>query len=169
MSTQAFGRRELALAYANAQNTRVSGVDAERAGYDSALREYRNSLLAGLERLFGLRLDFAAMSGGMSPVFMAFRSTVHSYLAITGPMDGHLEAGLLHNRLEEAGVHESFLSGIGRIAEINAESRAAHLDLLDVMLGVLLGAGAERVVSVEELHAIGVGTTPPDPSDYDWA
>lgn len=163
-----YDRRGFALAYAEAQATRITGTDAERVGYAAALHDYRTGLLAGLEQLFGLRLTFESVPDGMSPVFMAFQSTVRSYLAITGPMDGYLEAGLIHGRLEQAGVHERFLSDLRRIGKSNIESRTAHLDILDTLLNVLLGAKGERVVFDEELHAIGVGTIPPNPDDYEW-
>ena len=166
MST--YDRRGFASAYADVQNDRIPGVDGERVGYAPALGEYRTALLKGLERLFGLRLESETVPRAMLPVFTAFRSTVRSYGAITGPMDGYLEAGLIHIRLREAGVHESFLAGVRRIDECNTASADAHLDILEALLGVLLGDSADRVVSAEELHAIGVGTTPPSPYDYEW-
>ncbi|MFI6867617.1 hypothetical protein [Nocardia sp. NPDC050406] len=163
-----YDRRAFALAYIEASSIADIGIDGERTGYPEALREHRTAVLTGLERLFGLTLRQEAMPTNLSPVFMVFRSVARSYLSITGPMDGYLEAGLIHKRLEEAGVHDDFLRGIGRIADLNAESRAAHLHLLTTLLGVLLGDHADRVVEAEELRAIGVNTVPPNPSDYEF-
>jgi hypothetical protein len=168
VAVSVYDRRAFALAFAEAQRTRVGGVDAERAGYVSALLTYRAALLAGLERLFGLRLDFDAVPDGMKALLMLFRSTAKSYLAIASPGDGYLEAGLIHARLARAGVRDRVLRGLQRIDASNAESRAAHLDILEALLGVMLGANADRVVREEELRAIGVNPTPPDPGDYDF-
>jgi hypothetical protein len=103
-----------------------------------------------------------------SPLSMVFASTMRSYAAITGPMAGSLEAVLVHVRMEQAGIHESFLTDMGRIDRCNNESLTAHLDILNTLIGVLLGDNADRVVPEEELRAIGVQTTPPSPYDYEW-
>lgn len=166
MST--YDRRGFAAAYADAQNTHVPGADGEREGYPEALHEYRIALLSGLERLFGLRLDYESVPEGMRPVLDVLDSTVRSYLAISGPMDNYLEAGLTFIRLQQAGVLEQFVAQLHRIDECNTESRTAHLDSLETLIGVLLGDNANRVVSEDELRAIGVETVPPNPDDYEW-
>ncbi len=162
-----YDRREFALAYLRA-NTQLRGFDIELVGYPEALHEYSTALLDGLERLFGITLRQDAMPAGMGPVFMIFESVARSYLAITGPMDDYLEASLIHTRLQQAGIHDAFVAGIGRITELNRKSRAVHLDTLTTLLGALLGDNADRVVGEDELHALGVSTVPPNRSDYDY-
>ncbi|WP_067685941.1 hypothetical protein [Nocardia jejuensis] len=161
-----YDRRGFALAYIDANNPSDIGFDAERVGYPEALHGHRTALLAGIERLFGITLEMAAVPAGMRPVLLVFRSVARSYASIAGPMDGYLEAGLIHDRLEQVGIHDAFLSGIGWIAELNEESRVTHLDILTTLLGVLLGDNADKVISAEELQALGVNTVPPNPTDF---
>lgn len=163
-----YDRRGFALAYAGAQHIENLGTDGERMGYIDALQVYRTALLKGLEQLFGLTLGLNSVPDGMSALFMVFSSTVRSYAAITRPLAGLMEGGLIHVQLEKAGIDESIAADMDRIARCNDESRAAHLDLLDTLMGAFLGDNADRVVTEEELRAIGVETTPPNPNNYEW-
>ncbi|GAA2968869.1 hypothetical protein [Actinokineospora diospyrosa] len=159
-----YDRKAFVLAYANANDPDIT--DPKPGGYFDAVRTHRAELLAGLERLF--ELELTAEAAPDPPLFLLFRATARSYLAITGPMSGFLEAGLIHKRLEQVGAHEVVLRDMGRITEINAESKAAHLDILDTLVAHLLGDRADRVFTVDDLAAIGVSTTPPSHDDYDW-
>jgi hypothetical protein len=133
-----YDRRAFAVAYVEARMPAIGGVDAERDGYGPALLEHRAVLLAGLERLLGLRLEFGSVPDGMGALLMLLRSTARSCSAITAPGAGFLEASLLHQRLEQVGVHDVVLRDLDRITALNAESRAVHLDLLDTLFAVLL-------------------------------
>ncbi|WP_086823789.1 hypothetical protein [Allokutzneria sp. NRRL B-24872] len=106
------------------------------------------------------------MPSGMGALFMLFRSTAVSCSEVRG--SGFLEAGLLHEQLEEAGVHERVTADLERVSACGTQLRAAYLDVLESLLVAMLGDRADRVVSEAELHAIGVSTTRPDPFDYDW-
>jgi hypothetical protein len=159
-----FDRYRFALAYADTLDTTAGH---ESSAYAAALREHRAALLAGLERLFGLRLAFDTVPDRLKPILMVLRSTARSYLAIQGPLSSYLEAGLIFTRLREVGAQDSVERDLDRIEECNTDSRAAHTELMATLLGVLLGDNADRVVSEDELHAIGVHTDQPDPNDYD--
>ena len=163
-----YDRRAFARAYADAQRTRVDGIDGERVGYAGALKEHRAALLAGLERLFDLRLDMDSLPSGTKALFMLFRGTVRSYVDIKGPGDGFLEAGLLHKAMENAGIDEAVGRDLDSIRALNEQSRTTHLDILTTLLGAMLGDNADRVVSEADLRAIGVNPIPPNPNDYDW-
>lgn len=163
-----YDRRAFALAHAEAKITYVGGADGERVGYGPALTEYRTALLAGLERLFGLRVDIDSVPGLTKALVMLFNSTVHSYLAITSPGGGSLESGLLHTVMDRAGVSDQVSRDLAVIHESNTRSREAHLNILTTLLGAMLGDNADRVVHDDELRAIGVNTTAPDPHDYDF-
>ncbi|HEX8864097.1 MAG TPA: hypothetical protein VF821_00445, partial [Lentzea sp.] len=87
--------------------------------------------------------------------------TVRTNAAIVAPGEGFGEAGLLVRRLEGTGV----LGRMGDILDLNEQSRAAHLDIVDELLG-LLGPTVEKVTSAD-LQALGVDDTPPNSSDYE--
>ncbi|HET9143479.1 hypothetical protein, partial [Actinophytocola sp.] len=80
----------------------------------------------------------------------------------------YLEFGLIDIRLGQAGIREPVYSRLESIRASNAESRTAHLEILDRLLEAMLGESADRVIQEEELRAIGVEPTPPDPGDYDF-
>lgn len=161
-----FERRAFALAHAEAKITFISGLDSERDGYAPALIEYRTALLAGLERLFELRVGTDSGTMTHRVLSKVFQDTLATYLAIAGPLDGYLEAGLLFKTMAEAGVLDEVERGLTAIRESNARSREAHLDILTALLGAMLGDNADRVVHEDELRAVGVEPTPPNPDDY---
>ncbi|HEX4222659.1 MAG TPA: hypothetical protein VHZ97_09880 [Pseudonocardiaceae bacterium] len=159
-----YDREAFALAYVDALSSEVPGMDGERAGYAPALFAYREALLGGLQRLFGI--DFDDISGPTGPLLMLFRATARSYLAITTPGDDFLEGGLLVDRLAEFGIAGDVLGDLESLQAGNAESRAIHLRVLTTLLGAVLGADADRVVTEKQLRDIDVDPTPPDPNDY---
>lgn len=164
-----YDRRAFALAYVQAESTAdVSGFDAERVGYLDALKAHRVAFLTGLERLFGLRVDFESVPSAVKPLAMFLRSTLRSCVALRTPTDGYLEGGLIIRAMKHAGVEDQITSDLTVIRESNERSRAAHLDILTTLLAAMLGDAADRVVTEDEVRAIGVDPTPPDPNDYDF-
>lgn len=105
METSTYGRRELAQAYLAAQgDERFGGYRVESSAYNQALEAHHRARLAGLEQLFGIQLTHEGMpSLDARAMFMLFRSTAQSFLAITTPGSRFLEAGLLHRALDRAG------------------------------------------------------------------
>ncbi|MEV8438475.1 hypothetical protein AB0425_13945 [Actinosynnema sp. NPDC051121] len=161
-----YDRRAFAQAFLDAHPDARHGLYYSQA-YDTALREHRQRVLDGLQRLFGLSLSFDGVTRYRG-LLVLFRSTARSYLAITGPGDGFLEAGLIFWQLAEAGVEEPVHEGLARITALNDQSREAHLAVLETLLAVLLGDRADATFTSADLAAVGVDDTAgPDTADYD--
>lgn len=169
-----YGRRAFAEAYLLARasdDDPVGEYQQERSAYNNALREHRLRMLAGLETLFGLRLDMAAVASapGGPALFMLFNSTVRACLASRTPGGSFLEAGLLYRTLAEAGeAGTRVLATLDRITQLSDAWREAHLDVLDELLGILLGEWGGLVFTSADLLAAGVEDTPPVSTDYPW-
>lgn len=159
-----YDREAFALAYVSSLSKVVPGMDGEREGYAPALLAHREALAGGLQRLFGV--DLNEVSGPAAPLLVLFRRTALSYLTITSPGDGFLEASLLLDQLAEFGIAGEVVGDLERIQSINGDSRALHLGVMATLLGAILGKDADRVVTDDDLREIGVDPTPPDPNDY---
>jgi hypothetical protein len=121
-----YDRRAFALAYLNAQ-------------HDWEARVAHQQVLMGLQELFDLTLDdtqLPAVHWGL------FTSTVRSYFAITHP--------------GEAGPDEATRSALAQIADLNNQSREAHLDVLEAVLAGFVG---DKVFTSADLRAIGIDDT----------
>ncbi|MEU4422416.1 hypothetical protein AB0F81_17450 [Actinoplanes sp. NPDC024001] len=165
--TRRYGRRDLIDAYLAAQGGKYGGYLPESSTFNAALLVHHRAMLAGLERLFEIRLAHEGMSEfGHRTLFMLFTSTVRSLLGQTAPWSDFLEAGLLHRTLEATPVNARVMAASDRIWMRMAESREDHLDILDALLTVFLGDRAERTFSAADLRAIGVGVEPPRLSDF---
>lgn len=161
-----YDRRAFAQAFLDAHPDARHGLYYNEA-YNTALREHRQRVLDGLQRLFGLTLSIGGATRHRG-LLALFRSTARSYLAITGPGDGFMEAGLIFRQLAEAGVEESVHEGLARITALNTQSRDAHLAVLETLIAVLLGDRADATFTSADLAALGVDDTAgPDSADYD--
>lgn len=167
-----YDRSDLVRAYLAVHaspGSRVGGYEQERDEYNEAVRAYHRGLLAALQAQFEVELDIMRAVGTDAKVLlMLFRSTADSYLAARTPWSRYLEAGLLINRLEAAGEAGERVPAASRwIEELHTESQAQHLEILDALVGRLLGDRAELVVSSETLLAAGFDpASHPRSSDY---
>jgi hypothetical protein len=158
-----YDRRDLVHAYLGAQERGFGGYYAESPTYNAALKAYHVGMLDGLERLFGLRLR--PESAGA--LFMLFASTANSLLALRTPWSGFLEAGLLVRKVDEAGPEgERVTAASERIDALTAESREAHLEMLDALVATMLGERASLTFGPADLRAIGVDDAKPRAVDY---
>jgi hypothetical protein len=144
-----YDREALALAYVDARSRQVPD-------------EYREALAAGLQRLFGVDLD--AASGPAAPLLALFRAVASSYAANTGLGSDMIEDRRLINGLAEFGIAGDVLGDLEQIQVINTDSHAIHLHVLTTLLSAILGAEADRLVTEDELRAIGVDPTPAHPA-----
>lgn len=166
---QGYGRRALIEAYLSARgDDTFGGYEAESPAYNAALRAHHERMLDGLERLFGIRLTAEGVGDFRKRVlFILFRTTADSLLALRTPWSGFLEAGLLLQRLEAAGEPGArVLASSDRIWSRTTESREDHLLILDELLGVLLGDRAELTFGVADLRDAGVDPVPPASDDH---
>jgi hypothetical protein len=162
-----YDRRAFVEAYLDAHPKSQRGHYASNA-HSAALREHQLRVLGGLQELFGVVLEAGSFPQEHVGLFVLFRGTASSLLAITSPGEGAAEAGLLYRQLAAAGVDEQVQAGLGRIIECNEQSRAAHLDVMETLLAVLLGDRADATFTSADLAAVGVDDTAgPNPADYD--
>jgi hypothetical protein len=75
---------------------------------------------------------------------------------------------LIHQKLEEAGEHGARVNAASeRINASMAESREAHLEMLDAIVVALLGDRADLTFSEADVHASGIEIADrPSPPDY---
>jgi hypothetical protein len=163
---RSYGRRDLIDAYlATRDGEGYGGYHRESSAYNAALRAHHEAMLSGLQSLFGLELSWDGVQD--KPLFMLFRSTAASLLALTTPWSGFLEAGLLLKRLEATGQSGArVMAASDRIWSRNAESREDHLLILEELLGVFLGDRADRTFGAADLRSAGVDPTPPSAVDF---
>ncbi|TSA87872.1 hypothetical protein FNU79_01080 [Deinococcus detaillensis] len=99
-------------------------------------------------------------------LYRHFRSTVRSYLALTTPYSGYLEAGLLHKTIEELGDQGQKIQDIEKILMEHASALTkCHLDSMEAMFTVLYGV-IERQVTRDEL--LSYGFDPQQRPDIDY-
>jgi hypothetical protein len=161
---RSYDREAFALAYVEALSRAVAGMDGERDGYAPALFAYREALVVGLQRLFGL--DLEDLTGPLGPLLLLLRGVARSCAAIASPDGDLLEGSLLVDQLAEFGIAGDVIGDLESIGAGNDESRAIHLHVLTTLLAAALGEDADRVITEKDLRAIGVDPTPPDPADY---
>ncbi|GAB3841460.1 hypothetical protein ACFPIJ_43855 [Dactylosporangium cerinum] len=161
-----YSRRQLIDAYLGARG--YDDRHDESSAFNAALREHHSAVLHGLERLFGLRLDrHRTETFDHRVLLMLFSSTAASVLALRTPWSNFLEAGLLIMKVEQAGPPGArVMAESARINTLTAESRQAHLAILDDLAAIMLGDRAELTFTPAELQAMGVDDTPPSPADH---
>ncbi|MEV4311669.1 hypothetical protein [Actinocrispum sp. NPDC049592] len=120
-----YDRRALAVAYVEAQPE-----------YRHPERVRRQQVLMGLQELFGCTVDETQLS---TVHWGLFDSTVRSYFGITHP--------------GQADADEPARVPLDTIADLNKQSRAAHIDVLEAILAAYVD---DRVFTSEDLHAIGI-------------
>lgn len=132
--------------------------------FNELLREHYRTVLGGLERLFGLRLDAEAFpaEGEARVLFSMFEDTAASYLAIRHPWHGYREALFQHVRRRPGELGEAAETHSARITELAADLGRAHLDLADAFLRELLGPNADATFTSADLHALGIDDRAPE-------
>ncbi|MRH89962.1 hypothetical protein GFY24_21395 [Nocardia sp. SYP-A9097] len=169
---RSYSLRDLAETYVLAQanwSDPIGGYVQENTSYNAALRKYRERLLEALEGLYGLTLEMGQMVEipRGTVLFMHFKRTVSSCLALRTPGSGYLEAGLLLRSLEAAGdPGRRVLETSTRIDKFMDQSREAHLDILEDLLRILVGGNAALTFTAEDLRSLGVDDTPPVAADF---
>jgi hypothetical protein len=167
--TGRYDSRAFAQAYLFAQASEEDGVGdylLTEPAYNAALREHHKRVLAGLEKLFGVTLDVRSTTGDTALLWL-FTKTARSCHSPRTPLSGFLEAGLLIRRLAEGGdAGTRVLATFERIGQLRDAWHEAHLDVLDDLLGMLLGERADRVFTSADLRAAGVDDTPPELTDH---
>lgn len=150
-----YTRRDLAQAVLDAHPDSRRGLDLFRSEFNKDMKAHQVRMRDSLLKAFGIDLDAdPALS-------FLIGKTVRTNAVIVAPGEGFGEAGLLVQRLEGTAV----LARMGDILDLNEQSRAAHLDIVDELLG-LIGPTVEKVTSAD-LRALGVDDTPPNSSDYE--
>lgn len=148
-----YDRRALARAYADVH---------QAGGHRAATRVYHQQILSGLQDLFEVTLEPAAVPAEHRPLFDLFESTVASLGAARTPWDEHQETGPIHRCLEQTGQAPEIAAASDRIKDLVAQSREAHLDILAALLSPILGAKSAAVFTSADLRDIGVDDTPPN-------
>ncbi|GAA1398027.1 hypothetical protein ACFQZ4_09115 [Catellatospora coxensis] len=163
-----YDRGDLVRVYLGAQGEGFGGYYADSATFNAALKAHYEAMLGGLEQLFGLRLSMNGVASFDNRVlFMLFTSTTRSLLALRTPWSGFLESSLLVKKIEEAGANgQRVMAATERIVRLTDESHQVHLDMLDALVAAMLGDRAEATFSADDLRALGVDVTGPDPNDY---
>ena len=128
---------------------------------------YYNALLNTLQSLFGVRVTDSAPGWKAGALAMLFQSTADSYLSISTPWTGFLEAGLLHRALdesEEAGKRVYELTD--RIGELAEQNRTLHLEMMCTLFELLNGH-VRTVITSKDLLAAGFDdSAEPQQCDY---
>ncbi|QQQ76946.1 hypothetical protein IOD16_39430 [Saccharothrix sp. 6-C] len=160
-----YDRRALVQAFLDAHPDAKRGYYYSEP-YNTALREHRRRVLDGLQRLFGLTLDFEGVAEYRALVTL-FRTTAKSYVRITAPGEGFGEAGSILKQLTQAGVEQPVHDALNRITACNDQSAEAHLDVLVTLIGVFLGDRAAATFTSADLAALGVDDTAgPNSAEY---
>ncbi|GLY52938.1 hypothetical protein [Lentzea sp. NBRC 102530] len=150
-----YTRRDLAQAVLDAHPDSRRGLNMFYGAFSDDMKEHQVQLRDGLLKAFGVDLETdRAMQ-------MMLNATVASNAAIRGPMSNFGEAGLLINRLEGSGA----LDRVSEIHELNEKSAEAHLDIVEVCLGIV--DSSVQTVTTDDLVALGVNVTPPSFLDYE--
>jgi len=158
--TKNYDRRALVVAYLEAQPGYSHGFIDSKSEYD-ALRASRETVLKGLEKLFGLELTYDGVADRTdgTAFWMLFTSAARNYLAVKP--SGFLEGGLLIKVLERAGQDGPVLESMGRSLELEDRLRESYLDTMELVIAILLGEQADAVFTSADLGEIGVDDTEP--------
>lgn len=153
--------RDLLTAYLDSQRPQIHPVMTDHV--EKTLESFEAALQVKVPR----KID--DVPSRMRPLFMLFRGTVDSLLALRAPLSNALETSLIFIRLEElAGPDHTFVDQLRVIDEqVDALSRA-QLDILEQLLQIFLG-GARPSVTMDEVRATGLypGDTPKDFDIFD--
>lgn len=169
---RSYGLRDFAELYVLSQanwTDPIGGYLQGRSEYNKALRAYRERMLSALEELFDLKLEMGKMVDipRGTVLFMHFRKTVHSCLALRTPGSGYQETGLLIRSLEAAGESgQRILAKSTRIEQLTKSSQEAHLDILEDLLLILLGQRGHQTFTHADLRSCGVDDAEPASADY---
>lgn len=143
-------------------------IDAQRKWVHDDFNQFYAAKAGALEAALGVRLDAEGVADKRRrPLWMLWRETVSSYLAIRTTRSGFLEDSLINVRLEELGKAGRSIEAIERqIGELADQSRALHLKLLGDLFAALF-APAKPSATQGELLALGFDEAKePDISDY---
>ncbi|MDX3656955.1 hypothetical protein PV646_06505 [Streptomyces sp. ID05-26A] len=150
-----YTRRDLAQAVLDAHPDSKRGLNMFYGKFSNDMKKHQVQMRDGLLKAFGVDLETNMV------MTMMLNETVASNAAITGPMSGFGEAGLLAKRLEGSGV----LDKVREIYALNKLSAEAHLDIVEEVLGIV--DSSVQTVTTDDLVALGVAVTPPDTNDYE--
>jgi hypothetical protein len=124
-------------------------------------KQYYAGLLASLEQFFDVALSSPPSKPppGSPPaglaLWMLFRATVRSYLRLTTPFSGFLEAGLIIRMIEQLGPQgETIFRLDNNIVELTKKSEETHLQLLYELFTAIYGK-RDLVVTSQDLKAKG--------------
>lgn len=131
--TRTYDRSDLVRVFLAGQRQGFGGYYLESEAFNQALERHYQSVLGGLETLYGLRLSPDGVGSFANKViFTLFRTTAQSFLAIRTPWSGVIEAGLIDQKLEDAGpAGERVLAASSRIFDLAEDARRTHLEMLD--------------------------------------
>lgn len=153
--------RDLLTAYLDTQRPQVHPVMTDHVR--RTLESFEAALQVKVPR------DIADVPARMGPLFMLFRGTVESLLALRTPLSGFLEAGLIITRLEEAEEPGRILMDELRLVDEQVNGlRQLQLDVLEQLLQIFLG-GKPPAVTMDTVRATGLypGETPKDFDIFD--
>jgi len=129
--------------------------------------DYYKALLSVLQSLFGVSVTDSAAGWKPASLAMLFHSTADSYLAISTPWAGFLEAGLIHRALDESGEAGKriyvFSDEIRGLAEQNER---LHLEMMYTLLELRHGPVGMVITSKDLLAAGFDDSAEPQHCDY---
>ncbi|GAA2689017.1 MULTISPECIES: hypothetical protein [Actinosynnema] len=164
-----YDRRALVEAYIAVQPETRQEPYGSNTAFATAMLAHRKRVLDGLQRLFGVVLEREATPQNQRALFFMFNRVIASYLKVSAPGDGMVDATAIYQQLEQNGLERTALiSGLTRIRECNEQVREHHLEVLDVLVGVFLGDRADATFTSADLAALGVDDSAgPKTADYD--
>jgi len=161
MNTRMIALRDLLTAYLEAQRPQIHPVMADHVA--RTLESFEAALQVKVPR------DVADVPSRMGPLFMLFRGTVESLLALRTPLSGFLEAGLIITRLEEAEESGRIVMDELRVVDEQVHVlRELQLDVLEQLLQIFLGRKPPPV-TMDTVRDTGLypGDTPKDFDIFD--
>ncbi len=144
------------------------GVGELRDAYVDVVTDERNPRWMAAERrayfdglcgLFDLDLPTSRQSVGRGRnqyVHGLLLDTAESLQRTGTPWDGYLVAGALLKELDHLGIGEAHREFVSELCAAVDASRAKHRELLDLLLGGLLGDRANQVFTLDDLEAAGI-------------
>jgi len=120
-----------------------------------------------LQSLFGIQVVDSDTGWKAGTLAMLCQSTADSYLSISTPWTGYLEAGLIHRALEELGdTGKRVYELSSRIEELAEQNRTLHLEMMRELIESRHGQ-VGMVVSSKDLLAAGFDdSAEPQRQDY---
>lgn len=134
----------------------------------SDFEEFAKARFQALEQAFGVTISWDKLQPDVPrTLFMLFKMTVDSLLALRVPRSNMLDDSLLNKQLEAMGDRAAKINQLeGLIVGRYYANQKTHRELIDLLFEMLWGK-LERVVTSEELLAFGFDdSAEPNISDY---